>query len=203
MRPSIAIKYYHSEAEQQRIFEEERFRRARRSEQALRNSTLMRNKREQKKVETRQKLERLMLLHEQAKLIPSNQRNSGPYASARKLELEDEGFYSEKELAQTVFKMRLKLGMVSEEELKEKRFGLLNKRDQDLTEKQRKMKKYQRMQKINADRRSERKAEAEKLERQIEEMKERDPAKYLEGLKLKRKNLKSKIKQIKVGLLSR
>lgn len=201
MRPTFAIKYYHSQEEQLRIIEQEKISRARRSELAKRNSILMRKKREQKKIEFKEKLTRLLNLQKKREEIPFNKRNSGVYGENRKLELEDEGFSGEKELDQTVFKMRLKMGMVSKEELEEKRYGLLRKRDEDLSEKERKMKKYQRMQKINADKRKERKDQAEKLERQIEEMKERNPGKYLQGLKKKRKNLKSKIKRIKVKFI--
>jgi hypothetical protein len=149
----------------------------------------MRIKRDEKKVKFKETLENLKRI---LRMVKEEDEMA-------KIEMEDKGYQTIKELDNKVFSMRMKLGEVGQEELEQRRFGLLKRNDEDLTEEQRRMKKYQKMQKINAIKRKEKKERQEKEQRRIQQMKDKNPGLYLNDLKTKRKNIKSKLKRIKVS----
>lgn len=185
--PSMSLKYFHSKEEHRMILENERLKRTRRQEQAKKASKIMRIRREEKKSKFK---ETLLDLKRILQMVRENDEMG-------KIEMEDKGFQTVKELDNKVFGMRMKLGEVGAEELEQRRFGLLSKKDEDLTEEQRRMKKYQKMQKINAMRRKEKKEKQEREQKKIQELRDRDPGAYLQDLKSKRQSIKSKLKRIK------
>ncbi len=79
----------------------------------------------------------------------------------------------------------------------EKRWPLLNIPDEDLNEEQLKMKKIQKMQKNAYLTRVEKRAAQKKEKEKIEELKQKDPEKYLLNLYIKKKEIMEKLKTYK------
>ena len=190
LRPALALKYYHSEEEHKYILEQDRLKRLRRQEQSRKASQIMKVKREQKRASFKLRLQRLKRILEQVR--------AGDQAAV--LEMEEEQIHSLKDLEAKVFNMRMKLGQVGEDELHQKRYGLLARRDEDLTPDQRRVKKYQKMQKMNALRRQQKKRQQQQEQRRVEAIKAQFPQRYLDDLLGKRRAVKSKLKRIKVEL---
>lgn len=104
---------------------------------------------------------------------------------------------SERDLEKKILKIKVKLGLESEEKLNAIKYSLVDKRDEDLTKEEKRKKRFQVMLKKNEEKRKV-KREKRKVEKQrIESMIESDPNMYLTELLHERKIYKKKIKKIK------
>lgn len=111
--------------------------------------------------------------------------------------LENNDFLSVNELKGIIKKLKIKLGLISKEELAKERYSFINTPDSELTPHQLKVKRLQIMQKQGAEKRLLEKKKKQKLLEEQERMKNENPELFKSQLYDKRKYLKKKIKKLK------
>lgn len=181
----IAVRYFQSEDEKERLAEEKRQQKERRLEHAKKLSKLMEERRVQRRQSMQEELDNLEKLSD---LIHSEDNSA-----IVKKELEALGYGSEAELKARIKALRLKLGLWQPDP---DRFALLSVPDEQLSPRSLKTKRIQLMHKKGMEKREIKRTEREAREVEIEKLKA-NPQKYLGNLLAQRSELKTKLKRIK------
>jgi len=185
LSPPMVLTYFQTPEEKTRIEEQRRLQALKRQENSRKMAALAKEKREEK---LRQMEDELIKLDE---FVDQNNKAS------IKNNLQLLGFGTEEELQSRIKFLRKKLNKEPIAEPTEK-FRLLSVPDEDLSPRSLRIKKFQFIQKVNQDKRVEKRLAKEQKQQEIERMKNKNPELYVQNLKEKRRQLKEVIKRIKV-----
>lgn len=181
----VILTYFQTQEEKARIEEQKRLQALKRQENSKKMAALAKDKREEKLRQMEDELIKLEDFVEQNNKITI------------KNNLQLLGYNSEEELQSRIKVLRKKLNKEPIVEPTEK-FRLLSIPDEELSPRSIKVKKFQFIQKMNLEKRIEKRAAKEQKQQEIERMKTKNPELYVQNLKEKRKQLNEMIKRIKV-----
>ena len=185
----VCVKYFrsHYDIEQKRL--EDFNKKRRRQEQGKKLLVIREIKRKEKKEKNDKLLNDLKFLEDRF--------NLGDSFESLKNEVEEVGCLTKDDVLSKLRKLKIKMGLLSKEEIERSRYNLCDISDRELSPHSIKKKRYQVMLKKNSEKRTLIRKKKNEEKARIEGLKKTDLNKYISELKQRRKRIKTKIKQIK------
>ena len=185
----VCVKYFRSSYDIEQTRLEEFNKKKRRQEQAKKLLVIREVKRKEKKIKNDKLIADLKFLIERFEMEDSFE--------SLKNEAEAVGCTTKDEVYKKLRKLKIKLGLLSKEEIEKSRYSLLDISDRELSPHSMKKKRYQIMLKKNSEKRTIIRKKKQEEKSRINQLKKTDLNKYISELKQRRKRIKTKIKQIK------